>query len=212
MQTKNTWKVFHQPKISILQLCLLSSQLVTDQRLVSLCRPTEVIHNAGEGTVRLHSWGRRRTRFLRRWHHRSAGSLGSVVVERKAAGEKRVVSCQLHNTSVRRHPRRCTYYAYTYSQTVGAPALKRCFWKINTEQSVTHQISEPQIGSSSTRQRTVSQLALSDNILIYNILQLSMFLQVQVLLTSFLSQLFTKEQKHAHKNFLTVGTCLTGTQ
>lgn len=60
----------------------------------------------GEGAVRLHRRGGRRAGVLRRRRHRGDGPLRPVLVEGEAAGENRLVSCQLHRHAVRRGP--CT--------------------------------------------------------------------------------------------------------
>lgn len=61
---------------------------------------SEGAHITGEGAVRLHGGGGRRAGLLHRRHHRGAGPLRRLLVEREAAGEQRAVSRQLHRPSV----------------------------------------------------------------------------------------------------------------
>lgn len=151
-------------------VCLITSALISDpqishscpqiiglctepvcQVLMVFCCPTEGVLGAGEGAVRLHRRGRRRARFLRRRHHRSVGSHWCVVVEGEAEGEKRVVSCQLHITAVRKHPVMHLLCLHTSTDSLCRCICGTVFVFMNTEKSVTHLISAPHINTSSRR-------------------------------------------------------------
>lgn len=120
--------------------------------------PTEGVHAAGEGSVRLHRRRRRRARLLCRWHHRGVGSIWRVVVEREAAGEKWAVSCQLHNIAVR-NPQGDALTAAAHIHRL--PLQVHWYEFLNI--TLTHLICAPHVHHDAGAQRTVSQLVFSGN-------------------------------------------------